>query len=81
LFPAKARASLGLSLFVLILPGILAPSTARRLHPMSNRFPPLRSQDQMMSKPRSPDRALVVPAPVDLTLLAALVFVVALALI
>jgi hypothetical protein len=44
---------------------------------MSNRFPPLRSQDQMMQK----SRALPVPAPVDLTLLAALIFVVALALV
>lgn len=48
---------------------------------MSHRFPPLRSQDQMMQKSRPTARALSVPAPVDLTLLVALAFVVALALI
>ena len=48
---------------------------------MSHRFPPLRSQDQMMQKSRSNVRALPAPAPVDLTLLAALAFVVALALL
>jgi hypothetical protein len=48
---------------------------------MSHRFPPLRSQDQMMQTSRPAARTLSVPAPVDLTLLAALVFVVALALI
>jgi hypothetical protein len=48
---------------------------------MSHRFPQLRSQDQMMQKSRTHDRALPTPAPVDLSLLAALVFVVALALI
>jgi hypothetical protein len=48
---------------------------------MSHRFPPLRSQDQIVSKPRSPDRALPIPAPVDLTLLAAMALVIALALI
>jgi hypothetical protein len=48
---------------------------------MSHRFPPLRSQDQLMQTSRTSARALPVPAPVDLTLLAALAFVVALALI
>jgi uncharacterized protein YaaQ len=48
---------------------------------MSHRFPPLRSQDQMMQKSRTNAHSLLVPAPVDLTVLAALVFVVALALI
>ena len=48
---------------------------------MSDRFPPLRPQDQMMQTSRSNARALPVPAPVDLTLFAALAFVVALALI
>ena len=45
---------------------------------MSNRFPPLRPQSEMT---RQDARALPVPAPVDLSLVAAFVFVVALALI
>jgi hypothetical protein len=48
---------------------------------MSHRFPPLRAQDQMMQKPRQTARALPAPAPVDLTIFAALAFVVTLALI
>lgn len=47
---------------------------------MSYRFPQLRSQDQMMHKPLPAARAVPI-APVDLTLVAALAFVVALALI
>ncbi|MDZ4087406.1 MAG: hypothetical protein U1E69_11465 [Tabrizicola sp.] len=45
---------------------------------MSDRFPPLRPQSALT---RSDSRTLPVPAPVDLTLLAALAFVLALALI
>lgn len=45
---------------------------------MSNRFPPLRPQSEMT---RAASRTLSVPAPVDLTLLAAFALVVALALI
>lgn len=45
---------------------------------MSDRFPPLRPQSAL-NVPES--HALRVPAPVDLTLFAALAFVVALALI
>ena len=45
---------------------------------MSDRFPPLRPQSALT---RSEARAHPVPAPVDLSLLAALAFVVALALI
>ena len=45
---------------------------------MSDRFPPLRPQTTLT---RAESRALPVPAKVDLTLLAALAFVVALALI
>jgi len=45
---------------------------------MSDRFPPLRPQSAM-SRPEA--RALHVPAPVDLTLLAALVLVAAVALV
>ncbi len=48
---------------------------------MSHRFPQLRPQNQMMQTSRPNARALPVPAPVDLTLLAALAFVVVLALI
>jgi hypothetical protein len=46
---------------------------------MSHRFPPLRSQGAKTVKVLSGSRAL--PTPVDLTLVAALVLVVALALI
>ena len=46
---------------------------------MSDRFPPLRSQASLSARPR--DRALPTPAPVDLTLLAALTFLIVLALI
>ena len=45
---------------------------------MSNPFPPLRPQSAL-TRPEA--RALQVPAPVDLTLLAALALVVALALV
>jgi hypothetical protein len=45
---------------------------------MSDRFPPLRPQHPLT---RRETRALQVPAPVDLTLLAALALVVALALV
>jgi hypothetical protein len=45
---------------------------------MSDRFPPLRPQSAL-TRPEA--RALLVPAPVDLTLLAALALVVALALV
>jgi hypothetical protein len=45
---------------------------------MSDRFPPLRPQSALT---RSQTRALPVPAPVDLSLFAALAFVIALALI
>jgi hypothetical protein len=48
---------------------------------MSDRFPPLRSQASLSAKTRATDRALPTPAPVDLTLLAALAFIVALAVI
>jgi hypothetical protein len=48
---------------------------------MSDRFPPLRPQSAMTRPARPSARALPVPAPVDLTLLAGLVFVVALALL
>jgi hypothetical protein len=46
---------------------------------MSDRFPPLRPQSALTTAARSTARTL--PAPVDLTLLAAFAFVVALALI
>ncbi|MDP3196803.1 hypothetical protein [Tabrizicola sp.] len=48
---------------------------------MSHRFPPLRPQDQIMLKGRPAGRTMPVPTPVDLTLFAALVLVVALALV
>ena len=48
---------------------------------MSDRFPPLRPQDSPSRKARSGSRALPAPAAADLTLFAALVFVVALALL
>jgi hypothetical protein len=44
---------------------------------MSNRFPPLRPQSELT---RSESHGLPLPAPVDLSMLAALVFVVVLAL-
>jgi hypothetical protein len=45
---------------------------------MSNRFPPLRPQSAL-TRPAS--RALFVAAPIDLTLLAALALIVAVALV
>lgn len=48
---------------------------------MSDRFPPLRPQAPIPHKARPSGRAVSAPAPVDLSLLAALVFVVALALL
>ena len=45
---------------------------------MSDRFPPLRPQSDMT---RQAARTLPVPAPIDLSLLAAFAFVIALALI
>lgn len=45
---------------------------------MSDRFPPLRPQSALTGK--SPPTARAMPGPVDLTLLAALILVVALAL-
>jgi hypothetical protein len=56
----------------------LVVTSAKRLRPMLHHFPPLRSQATMIGKTRADSR--VLPAPVDLTLLAALAFVVALAL-
>lgn len=48
---------------------------------MSDRFPPLRDQCRLQQKSGPGGQTLSAPAPVDLTLLAALAFVVALALI
>lgn len=48
---------------------------------MSDRFPPLRPQSAMPLKSGPDKRALSAPAAVDLSFLAALVFLVALALI
>jgi len=48
---------------------------------MSDRFPPLRSQDTMSLKSGPDKKALSTPAAVDLSFLAALVFLLALALI
>jgi hypothetical protein len=47
---------------------------------MSDRFPPLRPQAPLSRQTQSTSRALPGAAAVDLTVLAALVFVVALAL-
>ncbi|MFN3281402.1 MAG: hypothetical protein ACK40I_07020 [Tabrizicola sp.] len=47
---------------------------------MSDRFPPVRPQSALNGA-QTRDRALPAPAPVDLTLLAGLVFVLALALL
>ena len=48
---------------------------------MSDRFPPLRTQAQIACKDRSDGRTIPIPTPVDLTIFAALVLVIALALI
>ncbi|MES2916865.1 MAG: hypothetical protein V4753_17265 [Pseudomonadota bacterium] len=45
---------------------------------MSDRFPQIRPQATMNGKARSVSRALPTPAPVDLTILAALVLAVVL---
>lgn len=48
---------------------------------MPDRFPQLRSQSALTDSPRDNGRALSGAAPVDLTLLAALVLVIAVALV
>jgi hypothetical protein len=48
---------------------------------MSDRFPPLRPQAALSNATRSSSRAMPPPSAVDLTVLAALVFVVALAVL
>ena len=48
---------------------------------MSDRFPPLRDQSRLQQTSGPRGQTLSAPAPVDITLLAALVLVVALALI
>jgi hypothetical protein len=48
---------------------------------MSDRFPPLRPQSPLTGTTHANGRSLPTPAPVDLTMLAAFVFVVALSLI
>lgn len=48
---------------------------------MSHRFPPLRTQAEMLHKDRAHGRTMLVPTAVDLTLFAALVLVIALALV
>jgi hypothetical protein len=48
---------------------------------MSHRFPLLRTQDQMMLKTRSSGRTIPVPTLVDLSLCAALILVIAVAIV
>jgi hypothetical protein len=48
---------------------------------MSDRFPPLRSQADLSGQVSASSRALPAPSGIDLTLFAALVFVVALAIL
>jgi hypothetical protein len=55
--------------------------SSQKAHPMTDRFPPLRSQADLSRGARSGNRALSGPAPADVTLIAAMILVVALALI